>query len=141
MCAKRDLACPNCPLRERCAYATGDPGSRRDSRSEPDRSYHAQDSGLGDAEEQLLCLPFVVTLDKTLDDRLPLDTFVLDEPFDHLDDTATEELPLFVTEDYDRRYIFTTSDNTVVRGFPEDQRREVDRDSKQVELGESPGDN
>ena len=104
---------------------------------DPDRSYHAQDNGLGDAEEQVLCLSFAVTLHETLGDRLPLDTFVLDEPFDHLDDTATEELLSFVTEDDDRQYIFTTSDDRVIEAFTQDQRRKLERDPRQVELGES----
>ncbi|MEZ3145401.1 hypothetical protein [Halobaculum sp. MBLA0143] len=107
---------------------------------DPDRSYHAQDNGLGDAEEQVLCLSFAVTLHETLGDRLPLNALVLDEPFDHLDDRATGELLSFVTEDDDRQYILTTSDDTIVEAFPEDQRRELERDPKKVTLGESTDD-
>lgn len=107
---------------------------------DPDRSYHAEDNGLGEAEEHVLCLSFAVTLHETLGDRLPLNALVLDEPFDHLDDRATGELLSFVTEDDDRQYILTTSDDTIVEAFPEDQRRELERDPKKVTLGESTDD-
>ena len=103
---------------------------------DPDRSFHLEKNGLGEAEEQALCLSFAVTLHETLGDRLPLDTFVLDEPFDHLDDEATDELLSFVSEDEDRQYVFTTSDDTVVEAFSEEQRRELERDPKEVTLSD-----
>lgn len=103
---------------------------------DPDRNLHTDDDQSSDAEKQLLCLSFGVTLHQTLGDGLPLDTFVLDEPFDHLDAGATQELLSFVTEDDDRQYIFTTSDDTVVEAFPEDQRRELEEDPRQMTLGE-----
>lgn len=97
----------------------------------PKRVYGDGDN-LSAAERQLVNLSFGVTLHETLDDdRVALDTFVLDELFGNLDDDATEELSNFVRNDEERQYIFTSSNSDVRSQFST-----VVELSRQTELGE-----
>ena len=73
-----------------------------------DRPYSGDD--LSDSGRQLLNLSFAITLNKFADDEVAgLDTIVLDEPFNHLDNTSTEEMLDFILGDEDRQYVFTSS--------------------------------
>lgn len=79
---------------------------------DPTRTYGEGDN-LSDAERLLVNLSFGITLHETLDDRVALDTFVLDDPFVHLDETVTSEVSSYIEEDNDRQYVFTASDPSV----------------------------
>lgn len=98
-----------------------------------DRPYSSDD--LSDSERQLLNLSFAITLNKFADDEVAaLDTIVLDEPFNQLDDTSTEEVLDYVLTDDERQYIFTSSNRSVWDSVPEAQVLELERGSIQSEL-------
>lgn len=99
----------------------------------PDREYEGDD--LSDSERQLLNLTFAITLSKFRDDDLPaLETILLDEPFNHLDDTSTREVLEYILEDEDRQYVFTSSNRVVWDAMPTAQVLELERGTIQSEL-------
>lgn len=99
----------------------------------PDREYAGDD--LSDSERQLLNLTFAITLSKFRDDDLAtLETIVLDEPFNHLDDTSTEEVLEYILEDERRQYVFTSSNQVVWDAVPDAQMLELERGRIQSEL-------
>lgn len=78
----------------------------------PTRVY-GQNANLSDAERLLLNISFGVTLHDVADeDQIALDTFVLDDPFVHLNEDGTRELLEFILDD-ERQYIITSSDETL----------------------------
>jgi DNA repair exonuclease SbcCD ATPase subunit len=99
----------------------------------PDREYEGDD--LSDSERQLLNLTFAITLSKfTEDNSAPLETIVLDEPFNHLDETSTEEVLEYLLEDGGRQYVFTSSNRVVWDAVPGSQVLELERGTIQSEL-------
>jgi len=99
----------------------------------PDREYTGDD--LSDSERQLLNLTFAITLCKfKSDDVTALETIVLDEPFNHLDETSTEEVLEFILEDEGRQYVFTSSNRVVWNAVPTAQVLELERGTIQSEL-------
>jgi DNA repair exonuclease SbcCD ATPase subunit len=92
---------------------------------------------LSDSERQLLNLSFAITLNKFIDEKVAtLDTIVLDEPFNHLDDTCTEQVLDFILADKERQYVFTSSNRDVWDVVPESQVLKLNRSSIQSELTE-----
>ena len=99
----------------------------------PDRDYEGED--LSDSERQLLNLTFAITLSKFRDDGYPtLETIFLDEPFNHLDETSTEEVLEYILEDEGRQYVFTSSNRVVWDAMPTAQVLELERGTIQSEL-------
>lgn len=101
----------------------------------PDRDYSGDD--LSDSERQLLNLTFAITLNKFKDDDIStLETLVLDEPFNHLDDTITEEVLEYILRDEERQYVLTSSNRVVWDAMPAAQVLELERGTIQTELAE-----
>lgn len=92
---------------------------------------------LSDSERQLLNLSFAITLNKFANDEVAaLDTILLDEPFNHLDDTSTEEVLDHLITDTERQYVFTSSNRSVWDTVPASQVLELERGSIQSSLTE-----
>lgn len=99
----------------------------------PDREYKGDD--LSDSERQLLNLTFAITLSEFRgDDITTLETIVLDEPFNHLDDTITEEVLEYILKDEERQYVLTSSNRVVWDAMPAAQILELERGTIQSEL-------
>lgn len=98
-----------------------------------DRAFSSDE--LSDSERQLLNFTFAITINEFTDDDLaPLNTVVLDEPFNHLDETSTREVLDFILEDDDRQYIFTSSKTAVWDAVPVSQTLELERGAIQSKL-------